>query len=74
MTTDNLARDREILARSIRSTILGLRARGTVAMGMANLRQIVPTRGLTCLPGQYRAMFDELTREASEKLNFPILE
>lgn len=48
------------LRRAIRATVRELRADGITGMSLENLKQVTPTRGLTCAPAAYHGAFAEV--------------
>ncbi len=68
-----MATAEETLMRNIRKTIQRLRADQVHAMGMANLKQITPTTGLTCTPHEYHRLFPACARIVARGYKFKIL-
>ena len=54
-----------ILVVSIRKAVKAAKADGTVGMSLANLKQITPTRGLTCHPAIYHQAFEMAAKLAA---------
>jgi hypothetical protein len=65
--------DLETLSDSITKTIRRLKRDGVTAMGLANLKQITPTKGLTCHPRDFHRMFPELADSIAKRMRFPII-
>lgn len=55
-----------ILVVSIRNVIRDCKADGTAGMSLANLKQITPTRGLTCHPAIYHQAFEKAAKLAAK--------
>ncbi len=62
----------ETLTRNIRQTIRKAKKAGTVGMSLANLKQITPTTGLTCDPGEYHREFPRIAAQVAARLSFPV--
>lgn len=63
----------EILSHNIGKAIKDLKKDGIRSMSMENLKQVTPTTGLTCLPGEYHRLFPEVAATVARRLRFPIL-
>jgi hypothetical protein len=55
-----------ILVVSIRTVVSDCKADGTVGMSLSNLKQITPTRGLTCHPAIYHQAFEIAAKRAAK--------
>lgn len=56
--------------KNIRSTIKAAKKRGTVGMSTANLKQITPTRGVTCTPAEFHREFPVIAKAVADDLQF----
>lgn len=63
----------ELLTQAITTTIKAVKRDGATAMSIGNLKQMTPTRGLTCSPAEYHRMFPEIAVSVARKLRFPLI-
>ncbi len=57
----------QVLSENIRATIKRARAQGDTGMSLACLKQNTPTRGLTCHPAEYHAVFPAIARRVAAR-------
>lgn len=57
---------------NIAAKIKELKAKGTVGMSLSNLRQITPTKGVTCAVPMYPRLFEQAAKECAKELKFLI--
>ncbi|MHC4296536.1 MAG: hypothetical protein ACYS7Y_04485 [Planctomycetota bacterium] len=62
------------LEKNIRSALRSARKRGTVGMSFANLKQIVPTRSLTCTPAEFHRDFPVVAKSVAADIRFNLYE
>lgn len=65
-------KNHEAIKANITAKIKELKADGTVGMSLANLRQITPTKGVTCAIPMYPRLFETAARECAKELKFPV--
>lgn len=65
-------KNHEAIKANITAKIKELKADGTVGMSLANLRQITPTRGVSCSIPMYPGLFAAAAAECAKELRFPI--
>lgn len=63
----------ERLSENIAKAIRAAKRDGTVAMSLANLKQVTPTLGLNCTPSEYHQLFPEVADAVAKRLNFTII-
>jgi hypothetical protein len=63
-------KNREILSSAITETIRKSKRLGTVGMSYLNLKQITPTRGLSCSVSDFHNSFDQIAADTAKSLRF----
>ena len=54
------------LSANIRQSVKRAKQRGITGMSLANLKQVTPTKGLTCEVGMYHTIFPEVARKVAK--------